>query len=83
LVRQPDPTWEEVLLARGEAVGEVRGRAEGALQPLRQTLQRQLQNRFGPLPEELQGRIANANAAQLDAALDQVTAIRSLAELKL
>jgi predicted transposase YdaD len=77
-------TWEQELLARGEARGEARGREEGQLEAAREILQMQLEDRFGPLREELVQRIKRADDLErLRAALHQVLHITEPAELEL
>jgi hypothetical protein len=79
-------TWEQELVARGEARGEARGRAEGLIEgeinTRREDLRLLLEERFGPLPEALAARIAAINdAEQLRDALRQVVRLRSLEDL--
>jgi hypothetical protein len=77
-------TWEQELLARGEARGEARGRAEGQLAAAREILRLQLEDRFGPLPEELVQRIERADDLErLRAALQQVLHIAAPVELEI
>ena len=68
--------------AEGEARGMEQGRAEGMArgfeQHARQTLQRQLSHKFGPLPDHLEQRIEQAGQPQLDHWLDQVLDATSL-----
>jgi predicted transposase YdaD len=45
--------------------GELRGRAEGELRGRAEVLIEQLTDKFGPLPEAAQQRIANATLEQL------------------
>src|SRR5207302_492143 len=54
-----EPTWEQELLAKGEAQGEARGQ----LLAYRQILRDLLEVRFGPLPEALVQRIQEVNEA--------------------
>ncbi len=70
--------------ARGEALGEARGEARGLLRARREDLRLFLEDRFGPLPEDLIQRIeANENLASLHNALRQALHIQSLDELSL
>ena len=55
-------------LAEGLAVGEEKGLAEGKAE----TLTRQLERRFGPLPRQERARIAAAELGQIEAWLDAV-----------
>lgn len=57
---------------QGEALGEIRGRAE--------TVIKLLSLRFGPLPEAAVQRIRSASAADLDALAERVLSARSLDE---
>ena len=61
-------------LAEGLAAGEARGLAEGKAV----TLLRQLQRRFGPVPDAIGDRVGAADIAQLDAWLDAVLDAPSL-----
>jgi predicted transposase YdaD len=77
-------TWEQELLARGQAYGEARGKAEGQLATAREILQLQLEEQFGPLPEELHQRIERTDDLErLRAALRQVVHITALSELEI
>ncbi len=72
-------TWEEELKERFLREGETRGETRA----LRATLQTQLQQRFGALPEEWLQRIAAADIERLNSALIVVLTVRSLEELAL
>src|SRR5262249_31386538 len=73
-------TWEEELLARGEA----RGRTQGELLAIREALRSLLEDRFNLLPEVVVRQIEAAeDPAKLKAALRQVSKLNSLDELKL
>jgi hypothetical protein len=50
----------------GELKGELKGRLEGELKGERKLLVRQLERRFGPLPEWAKGRIHSAESAALE-----------------
>lgn len=77
-------TWEQELIARGEARGEARGRAEGRLETLRENLRLLLEERFGPVPDAVAGQIAAAeDPERLRSALRQVVHVTSLEELRL
>ena len=60
------PTVAEEWMKEGEARGLVRGRAEGKAE----TLLRQLERRFGAVPEDARARIIAAPVGDLDAWLD-------------
>ena len=73
-------TWEQELLARGEA----RGREQGQLATAREILRLQLEDRFGPLSEDLLRRIERTDDLErLRAALRQVLHITSPSELEI
>jgi hypothetical protein len=81
-------TWPQKVAeegrARGLAEGRASGLAEGQLLNSRKTLRRQLERRFGPLPEALVRRIESCtDAAVLEAGLDQVVEVGSLEEFRL
>jgi predicted transposase YdaD len=81
-------TWEQELLARGEArgraEGEARGRAEGEAQGLRESVQLLLEEKFGPLPEALVAEIgAMEDTERLRRVVRQVVHLNSLDELAL
>jgi hypothetical protein len=88
---QMEQTWEQELLARGEArgiaLGEARGvaigEARGELNYCRKMVRKALERRFNPLPEEVLQRIANAELPALEAVLDRADTIQSLDELGL
>ena len=69
-------------LAQGRAEGMEQGMAEGEAKGLeqhaRQTLQRQLAHKFGPLPDHFEQRIEQASQPELDHWLDQVLDATSL-----
>jgi hypothetical protein len=67
--------WEEELLARGIARGE--------LNFYPKWVPKVLEKRFGTLPEDVLQRIANADLAALAAVCDRVYTIQSLDELGL
>ena len=80
---QPDPVLRERVEAMGMTIAESYIE-EGRISANRETLRRQLAQRFGPLPEALLRRIeAASDAARLQAALDQVIQMKSLDELVL
>ena len=59
-------------LMDGEAKGEARGEARGKAEAKATTLRRLLARRFGELPKGIDGRIAAASEAQLEAWLDGI-----------
>jgi hypothetical protein len=79
MTQQIDMTWEQELLARGEARGEV----QGELRANRNTLLRLLEQRFQTIPDDLKQRIASADLVHLQAALDQVIGLQSLEDLQI
>jgi hypothetical protein len=75
-----EQTWEQELLARGEA----RGRAEGQMRECRDALRELLEERFGPLPETVVQRIETAdNLERLRAARRHALHLNALSELQL
>jgi hypothetical protein len=77
-------TWEQELVARGEARGEARGRVEGVISARQEDLRLLLEARFGPLPEALVAQIAAIHdPGRLRDALQRVVHLRSLEELTL
>jgi predicted transposase YdaD len=77
-------TWEEELLARGEARGRAEGEAHGQLQARRDDLRALLEERFGSLPEALAQRIeATEDLDRLREALRQVLHVQAPSELDL
>jgi hypothetical protein len=73
-------TWAEKMEAKGEARGRAAGKAEG----VRETLLRQLRQRFGPLPVEAERRLGEVSSiARLNRLADQVLVARSLEEMGL
>jgi hypothetical protein len=71
MAKQAWPSYEQELIAQGEA------------RAYRKILERQLREKFGPLPEELVHRIATAEPGQLESALASVFRLNSLDELNL
>ena len=65
-------------VARGMEQGRAEGMARGLEQHARQTLQRLLAHKFGPLPDHFEQRIEQAGQPQLDHWLDQVLDATSL-----
>lgn len=60
------------ILARGRAEGRAEGRTEGRTEGEARALLRQLERRFGPLPQSVRERVAAAGLDQLDLWLDRV-----------
>ncbi len=58
--------------ARGLARGEAKGKAEGKVEGKAETLGRLLERRFGPLPRDIETRIAAAEPDRIEAWLDAV-----------
>ncbi len=69
-------TIAETLLeqgeARGLAKGEARGLAKGKAEGKAETLRRQLERRFGPLPRDIEARVADAGPERIEDWLDAV-----------
>jgi uncharacterized protein DUF4351 len=91
-VRAMQQTWAEKLEAIGEArgkaqgvaMGEARGRAAGEAHGARKILLRQLRQRFGPLPAEVERRVQEVSSlARLTRLADQVLVANSLEEMGL
>ena len=84
---QTDPVLRERVQAMGMTIAESyieEGYVKGRLSASREILRRLLTARFGPLPEALLRKIAEASdPARLQAALDQVIQISRLEELDL
>jgi hypothetical protein len=77
-------TWEQELLALGEARGEARGRLQGRLEVSRDSLLTLLEDRFGPLPVALVQRIyRSTDLEKLRACVRQTIHLRTLDELNL
>jgi hypothetical protein len=58
--------------ARGEARGRAEGKAEGKAEAQANTLTRQLEKRFGPLPRYLREHVTAADSTSVEAWLDRV-----------
>jgi predicted transposase/invertase (TIGR01784 family) len=71
-------TWIEQGLQKGLQQGVEKGLQQGVEQGERLILERLLVKRFGPLPEVLEQRLANASRAEVEAWLDQVLDAPSL-----
>ena len=56
----------------GRREGNQEGRQQGLTEARQQTLLRQLQRRFGPLPEQHTQRVLAAGTAELDRWLDRI-----------
>ncbi len=72
-------TIAETLLEQGKAEGEARGLAKGKAEGKAETLRRQLNRRFGPLPRDIEARIADAGPERIEAWLDAVLDAHDLA----
>ncbi len=78
-----EQTWEQELVTREQQMLE-RGTVRGQIQEARNTLQRLLVKRFGPLPETVVQRIqAVEDLERLRNAVDRVYQMTSVAELEL
>lgn len=83
-----EQTWVEWAkthyTAEGKALGEALGEARGVLRARREDLRFMLEERFGPLPEDLVRRIeASDDLARLQNAIRQVLHLKSLNEFQL
>jgi len=67
--------------AEGRAEGKAEGRAEGTAQAKASTLLRQLERRFGPIPQAALTRLSGASVQELDVWLDRVLDATSLDEV--
>ena len=78
LFREADPElWETVMPTVAEQWKE-EGRAQGKAEGKAETLLRQLERRFGAVPEEARNRILDAPVGDLDAWLDAFVSASSL-----
>ena len=74
----------DTLVDIAMAKGRQQGRQEGALLTRREDLRALLTKRFGPLPEDLIQRIeGTSDLVRLQAAVEQVLDLKSLADLPL
>src|SRR5262249_21771013 len=74
----------DALREEGLKKGLKEGRKEGEIRGRKQTLLRQLRNRFGELPPETVDTIKAAeDIKQLDAWLDRVVSARTLGQMKI
>ncbi len=76
-------TWEQELLALGEARGRAEGRAEGEVLAYRRLLELQLRQRFGELPANLVQRLAQADLPALERAFAALPTLAALENLPL
>jgi predicted transposase YdaD len=67
--------------AKGKAEGKAEGLAEGRVEALRAMVTRQLRQRFGALPPEVQDRLGAAAVADLERWGDQILVAKTLAEV--
>jgi len=78
------PTIADLAWAKGEAKGEAKGLREGQLLARREDLRALLEDRFGPLPEELLQRIAATDDLErLQLAVRQGWRLEKLEDLQL
>lgn len=68
---------EQMLINDGIKIGLEQGRKEGAVA----LLERQLVQRFGPLPRAVSNKLAQASLAQLEAWSDALAAAQSLKQI--
>ena len=72
-VRKMQMTWMEKIEKKSRKEGREEGLKEGLLEGKRETLRRQLETKFGPLPEEMISRVrAVQSLPELDSYLDRV-----------
>ena len=72
------PTVAEQWKEEGRAQGRAEGRAQGKAEGKAETLLRQLERRFGAVPEDARNRILDAPVGDLDAWLDAFVSASSL-----
>ncbi len=72
--------WEEQGHTRGKEEGLVLGRAEGDVQASRRLLRRMLSARLGPVPDWLEARIVQMDAAGCEAMVDRTVRAANYAE---
>jgi hypothetical protein len=75
MIQDLEPTWEQELLTRGAAAGE--------LQAYRSLLQTLLQQRFGALQAELLQRLEHADLATLQNTVTRLHTLTALTDLQL
>jgi len=81
-VRKMQMTWMEKIEKKSRKEGREEGLKEGLLEGKRETLRRQLETKFGPLPEEMISRVrAVQSLEELDAYLDRVLVAASLDDM--
>lgn len=81
-VKTMQMTWADQLEAKGKAQGKVEGKVEGEVKGLRSSILLLLEQRFGPLPEDIASRIhALESVAALQAILVQVLKVEDLQAL--
>lgn len=73
-----DLPYLQRLRAQERAEGHAEGRAEGRRQEAAEILLRQLQGRFGPVPEAVQSRVEAADRATLEQWSDRVVSAPTL-----
>ena len=77
-------TWAEKVEKKGRKEGHEEGLKEGLLEGKREALLRQLETKFGPLPEEMISRVrAVQSLPELDSYLDRVLVAASLEDMGL
>ena len=87
-VREMQVTWADRMKEEGFREGRQEGRQEGlrsgVLEGKRETLRRQLIQRFGPLPATVSERVDSLDSlSELDSYLDRVLTARTLNEIGL
>ena len=81
LLREADPQLLERLMPTVAEAWKEEGRAEGLVQGKAETLLRQLERRFGAVPEESRTRVLAASVEDLDAWLDAFVSASSLDDI--
>ena len=79
-VRTIIKTDAQELIEQGEAQGIIKGIERGILQGERKTLRRQLEVKFGPLPDDLLARIDQAGEAEFEEMAVKILTAQSFAE---
>ena len=74
-------TLAEQLINKGFERGLDQGRQEGLDQGRRQTLARQLELKFGPVPDDTQRRLAAASSAELTRWTERVLTATALNDI--
>lgn len=77
-------TWGDRLLAKGRKEGLEKGLEQGRVCGMQETILRQLEQRFGPLPEPARERVeSTTSSGRLEEIADRLLSAESLADLGL